>query len=210
MNSTDVKIWFISDFHFGHKNIINFERTNFESIEQHDDKLVKNFNNCVRPNDIAYILGDIGNFEKVKLLNGRKILILGNHDPSKAYIEKHYPNLFEKIYSHPVYLSKRIVLSHEPIIVGDDILNVHGHLHGSLLDLPNYYNVSAREIQYMPVSKKAIDKRLFNCAPKHSERFLLEWYAKHYKFTQPKPDIVMDENMKIKLKESRDKFYNES
>ena len=83
----------ISDTHFGHKNILSFKRNDgtslrpaFNSIEEHDEFLIDNWNKVVSPTDKIYHLGDVGFYNVSKLLevmsrlNGRKVLIKGNHD----------------------------------------------------------------------------------------------------------------------------------
>lgn len=79
-------IWFGSDHHFGHKNIITCCNRPFESVEEMDEILIQNHNELVKPNDIFYQLGDLalGSFEdsikKAARLQGMKLLVPGNHD----------------------------------------------------------------------------------------------------------------------------------
>lgn len=79
-------IWFSSDQHFGHSNIIDFCDRPFDSVEHMDEILIKNWNSVVAADDLVYIVGDLcmGEFSKtikhVSRLNGRKVLIPGNHD----------------------------------------------------------------------------------------------------------------------------------
>lgn len=51
--------YFISDLHFGHKNVLAFDNRPFDNIEQHDNALIRNWNNAVNIDDDVYILGDI-------------------------------------------------------------------------------------------------------------------------------------------------------
>ena len=80
-------IFFTADLHFGHKNIIRYCDRPFKDVAQMNSTLIKNYNEVVRPDDTCYILGDlamgINSLELTKYIrrmNGRKILILGNHD----------------------------------------------------------------------------------------------------------------------------------
>ena len=79
-------IWFGSDHHFGHKNIIPYCNRPFESTEEMDEMLIQWHNELVKPNDIFYHLGDLalGRFEdsikKAARLQGEKFLVPGNHD----------------------------------------------------------------------------------------------------------------------------------
>jgi len=86
--------FFTSDHHFCHANIIRFEPLNridahgvmFETVEQMDEFLIARWNEVVGVNDLVYHLGDMS-YKRETLravlprLNGRKILICGNHDP---------------------------------------------------------------------------------------------------------------------------------
>lgn len=79
-------IYFTSDLHFGHKNIINFCRRPFHSVENMNKLMVMNWNEVVQPDDTVYILGDfaMGQIRETlpiaEQLNGEKLLVPGNHD----------------------------------------------------------------------------------------------------------------------------------
>lgn len=192
-------IYFISDTHFGDKGIIKHERTLFENIEEHDQFIINAINKVVKPTDELWILGDIGQPDKLRLMNGRKYLILGNHDkrPMKEYL-----GYFAAVYNTPIYLTQRVVLSHYPIPVEEGILNVHGHLHGSKLDLMNYLNISLHMIDYKPIPERQLHE-FAATLPKANTRFLEEWYANYYKFNTLRSDVVTNPEGRILLKESK-------
>ena len=79
-------IFFTSDTHFSHKNIIEFCERPFKTTEEMNQKLIENWNNKVGPNDIVYHLGDVMlgdnsyGIECVKRLKGTIYIIPGNHD----------------------------------------------------------------------------------------------------------------------------------
>ena len=81
-----METYFISDCHFGHKNIIKYCNRPYSSIEEMDEDLINRWNKKVHKNDIIYIVGDLFYFsiENAKSvldrLKGRKHLIRGNHD----------------------------------------------------------------------------------------------------------------------------------
>lgn len=81
------KIFFTSDLHFGHENVIRFDNRPFETVEEMNAELVRRWNAKVSNGDLVYVLGDMiwksnhGEAEKlIKNLNGQIILIKGNHD----------------------------------------------------------------------------------------------------------------------------------
>jgi calcineurin-like phosphoesterase family protein len=78
-------IWFTSDQHFWHRNVIKYCNRPFETVEEMNEKLVQYWNELVLPDDTVYVLGDFSMaFRPVevypKRMNGKKILIAGNHD----------------------------------------------------------------------------------------------------------------------------------
>lgn len=78
--------FFTADLHLGHGNIIGYCRRPFRDVEEMDDALVERWNRTVGPDDEAVVLGDfaLGRIaETLPLagrLNGRKVLLAGNHD----------------------------------------------------------------------------------------------------------------------------------
>jgi calcineurin-like phosphoesterase family protein len=159
--------YFIGDTHFGHKNIIEFEKyyRPFANIEEHNEELIKRWNSVVKPADKVYHLGDFcfgrKNIPIAGRLNGHKYLVMGNHDHYKA---EEYLAYFEDLYG--VWHYKKCVLSHVPIhpthIPDRWWINIHGHLHSREVtklhygktDMPDerYFNVSAERINLTPIS----------------------------------------------------------
>lgn len=80
------KIFYIADYHFGHANVIRFDKRPFNSAEEMDKTMIDNWNDVVGKDDTVYILGDFcWNTEErwieiLDQLNGKKVLIRGNHD----------------------------------------------------------------------------------------------------------------------------------
>ena len=87
--------FFTADLHFGHNNVINFTNPDgskcrdFDTIEEMEDAMVQAHNEIVKPTDKVYMLGDIAfnarGLDKVKQMNGIKILVKGNHDNLKLH-----------------------------------------------------------------------------------------------------------------------------
>ena len=90
--SKDQNIWFTSDLHFGHKNVIKFCNRPFVDIKEMGEKLIENWNQCVKENDIIFVLGDVFWFNDshaikkvLNRLNGIIYIIPGNHDDFASY-----------------------------------------------------------------------------------------------------------------------------
>lgn len=168
-----METFFIGDTHFGHKNILKYEpqtRGIFPSIEEHDAELIKRWNNKVMLGDVVYHLGDFcfgrKNLDVAAQLNGKKRLILGNHD---VYDVADYRLYFEKVYG--VLFYKKFLLSHIPCVDSYRYeLNIHGHLHSKKLTVENrhkYFNVSCEEINLAPISLDEINIIRYNKQPNY-------------------------------------------
>jgi calcineurin-like phosphoesterase family protein len=164
------KTFLIADTHFGHANILTFLRQDgsplrggFHNIHHHDEVLMENWNNVVKPEDKVYHLGDVGfkNFEYMKrvfdYLNGTKILIKGNHDNLKL---SQYAQMFKDV--RATHTLDKFVLSHIPLHPDSMyrwIANIHGHVHANSLASNQYVNVSVEAINYTPVNFEEIRER---------------------------------------------------
>lgn len=80
-------IYFTSDHHFGHRNIIEYEERGFATTPAMDQFMIDKWNSIVKHEDTVFHLGDVAltaakrRQEIVQQLNGHKIVIWGNHDP---------------------------------------------------------------------------------------------------------------------------------
>lgn len=178
-------VFFVSDTHFGHANIIKYCNRPFESLQHMDDSMIENWNKVVKPGDLVYHLGDFALvrqphdvYDKYsKHLNGQKILVYGNHDRWKK--TKHPSNYgFVKIvpYLEIEIKEQKITLCHYAMKTWNGShrgrWNLHGHSHGSLprdyachqldvgVDVWGYTPVSFDRIkaEMQKVTFKAIDK----------------------------------------------------
>lgn len=79
-------LFYTSDLHFGHKNVMLFDHRPFADVEEMDAFIIKVWNSRVQPEDMVYILGDFCHKSEktpdwyLKRLKGHKTLIVGNHD----------------------------------------------------------------------------------------------------------------------------------
>lgn len=211
--------YFLSDCHFRHWNdkvnfgIINFERNQFQTIEEHDEYLVQMIQKlCEQLNekDEVWNLGDFGSLDFLFISNliretgAKSYFVYGNHDRQKdlAKFEKY----FDKVYFYPVFLSQKLVVSHFPVAVYPDTINIHGHTHGADLKSINHVCASIHIINYKPITQRDLDK-IYQKMPKFNRRFLYEPWADEYHFTQPREDVIMDYNSNIDLSASRVLHY---
>lgn len=205
LNSSLKKAYIISDTHFGHEVPILKERYGiFSNTEEHDEYIVSTLNKLLNQDSILIHLGDVGDLETMSKVHGRKVLIKGNHDKlsNKKYLE-----VFEEIYNQPVFLNKRILLSHYPEMVSPHVLNIHGHLHASYLDSKNHMTASIHMINYKPLTLRQVQSYIDKQLPKHETEFLYEWYADKQIFTErSRSDLVLDENGKIDLERTRELY----
>lgn len=141
------KTWVYSDPHFYHKNIVKFTKDDGSKLRPWDDSdqmtedMIEWYNECVNDQDRVYILGDVsftaaGMKKSVSRLKGRKVLVPGNHDPTKM---RKYFDLFDDVRGYVV--KKGFIMSHIPIHV-DSLsrwkLNIHGHLHNNTVKMDGH------------------------------------------------------------------------
>lgn len=152
-----IMIYFTSDQHFGHKNIIKLCNRPFNSLEEMDESIIENWNNVVKSKDTIYVLGDFAwkkGFDYSQRLNGNKIFLLGDHD-KQVYGEKLLIIKMEGIW---------FVLCHWPLYSWNkqnyNSIHLHGHIHNNIIDFKkNRINVSVDVTDFKPLSLEEILKR---------------------------------------------------
>lgn len=87
-----MSIYMTGDQHYFHEKVIYYEDRPFKNTKQMENELLKNHNAIVTENDICYHLGDfaflsssqVNKLERIiAKMNGRNVLILGNHDEGR-------------------------------------------------------------------------------------------------------------------------------
>lgn len=177
-------IWFSSDPHFGHYNLVHVFKDkqgrparHFANVGEMDECIIARHNQNVRPEDHWYCLGDVAMKQQdidrvLPRLNGHKRLVRGNHDIFKT---KHYAKYFEEI--HGTRFIDGLLFSHIPIApwsFGKHVrANVHGHTHLStplsyragdplgpsgFVKSKLYFNISMEWTNYAPVSLETLQK----------------------------------------------------
>jgi len=177
-------IFFTSDTHFQHENIIKYASRPFENANEMDETLIKNWNSVVGENDIIFHLGDfmfgnIGRFWEIRSrLNGKIYLIHGNHD-YKLMQKGNIEEAFEMVVTQMqiVVDGQKIYLNHFPLLTFDGIYKdkptwqLFGHVHSNAEHpkaspdlprlsylLPCQYDVGVDNNDYTPVSFEQVRK----------------------------------------------------
>lgn len=152
------KTWVYSDPHFYHKNICKFTNYDGSKVRPWDDadtmteEMIQWYNEIVADADRVYILGDVAFTpahmkDVVSRLKGRKVLVPGNHDPTKM---RRYFDLFDDVRGYVV--KKGFIMSHIPIhedCLSRWRLNIHGHLHGNTVkDMFGGHRLQSEDMRY--------------------------------------------------------------
>lgn len=162
------QIWLTSDLHLGHDREFLWSPRGCKSLNEMEEKLMTNWNSCVREDDIVYILGDIAFGQEIdaslallKQFNGKKYLAIGNHDTDNKILKYREFNLFEDIqFAYRLKYKKiSLMLTHYPTIVANNgdpkpVWNIHGHTHSDSLfnEFTNCYNVAPEAHDCAPVA----------------------------------------------------------
>lgn len=159
-------IYFTSDHHFGHANIIKFCNRPFDSVEEMDNDLIEKWNLVVRSGDVVYHLGDftLKGIKEFKYycsqLNGYLRIIPGGHD--HRWLRKFTPTSTKTAYCtvfpplHTLKLNPPIVLCHYAMRVWDRFhygsWHLYGHSHGNLPPHGLSLDVGVDNNRYIPLS----------------------------------------------------------
>lgn len=167
-------LWFTSDTHFGHENIIRFCNRPFKNAAEMNSELIRRWNQTVPEDGIAFHLGDFahGNAslwnDILSQLHGTKYLILGNHDMKS--LRQGYMGWFQDVSQQMTIRvgGQRIVLNHNPFLCYGgsyrDVWQLFGHVHSGPashtgLDHPRLkmlfplqYDVGVDNNDYRPIS----------------------------------------------------------
>ena len=153
--------YFISDTHFYHKRVIEFEQRPFKSLEHMHEELIKRWNQRVKEDDTVIIVGDF-NFGGVsqrnklfKILKGHKVLIKGNHDASSlllgGYVELGNGKGWEIVHNPLDSSASRVIHGHIHLPTAQRVVRHNERL---------FVNVNCELWDYTPVSVKQIMKEL--------------------------------------------------
>lgn len=172
------QIWFTSDTHFGHKNILKYANRPFKTVEEMDAMLIKNWNELVHAEDDVYHLGDFSlttpqrTLTILKQLKGNIHLIKGNHEKSVLSNEecRSYFKWIKDYYELTVQDTtsrgnkRSIVLLHYAMKVWNKshhgAFHLYGHSHGSLPDDKSAlsFDCGVDSHNYRPISYNEVVK----------------------------------------------------
>lgn len=191
-----MRLWFTSDYHLGHENIIRYSQRPFSNAKEMDEALLQYHNELVKPEDHVYNLGDVTMLRggavqqaafiaRMKQFHGHKRLLLGNHDhfPISTYLTAG----FEKIYATWRGI-ENILLSHFPVhpsSIGSAVANVHGHIHQNASPAPvvfkgyvespsqpkaqPYINICVEHTNYRPIPLEDLQVRIRTAVKRYEE-----------------------------------------
>lgn len=139
-------IYILSDLHFAASDC-----KLMDAAWPNPEEQIEIINRIVRKNDTFICLGDVGQADYVKQIKaGYKVLLLGNHDRSSDYVD-----YFDEIYTGPIFIAEKILLSHEPVHGLPWCINIHGHDHGykePYQEGCKHLNLAANRCNYTPVN----------------------------------------------------------
>lgn len=163
-------LFFTSDTHFDHKNIIKYCSRPWSTVEEMNQSIIDNWNSVVTPEDTVFHLGDVsfgGNtnlINYVSQLNGHIILIKGNHD------RKLQQTICDKLFDYTCQQLRlnieeyTVILNHYPLLCFAEDVQLFGHIHSgphsTSIDVnrfnncgyDNQYDVGVDNNNFTPIS----------------------------------------------------------
>lgn len=171
-----MKNWVTSDWHHSHANIIKYSNRPFKDLDEMHSALITNHNAVVKSDDTCYYLGDMSfarNFQSIAAfysrLNGKKILIYGNHDKDHR---ENYKTIFDQCVDRLELTlsldgeSVFVVMDHYPLLQWNrghhGSLMLHGHCHSNneMNKGTRRYDVGVDGNNYTPVDIQELWRKL--------------------------------------------------
>ena len=176
------QVWFTSDTHFGHENIIRYCGRPFRNAEEMNAELIRRWRETVPDDGIVFHLGDFAHGgsrlwnDILCTLTGRKYLILGNHDIKN--LRQGYMNRFEFVTQQMTIRvsGQHIVLNHNPFLCYGgsyrDVWQLFGHVHSGPFShtgldhprlkmlFPFQYDVGVDNNDFRPVSFAEVKSKI--------------------------------------------------
>jgi calcineurin-like phosphoesterase family protein len=182
---------FTSDPHYFHKKIIEYCGRPFSSVEEMNETMIKNYNSVIGPNDRVLWCGDsffakMGNCHSVmKRLNGKKDLVLGNHDyQPHMMVDMGFSNVMHRVYGR--LGGRNVVANHfdqwKYRSIWDDRFQdlrfdatageivIHGHSHSKQKSFFNQVHVGVDAWNFTPALRHEVEE-IIAAAPKNFREY---------------------------------------
>jgi calcineurin-like phosphoesterase family protein len=154
-------IYFTSDTHFGDSRVLRIDRRPFANMTEHDEALIRAWNETVSEGDEVWHLGDVmsrrptsGAEALLKRLHGRKHLIVGNNDAPAVAAATGWETV--QHYAEIRVEDQLLVLCHYAFRtwnqMGKRSINLHGHSHGRLKPMPRQFDVGVDARELRPIA----------------------------------------------------------
>lgn len=158
-------IWFTSDWHLGHKNVIKYCNRPFKDVQEMDRTLINNYRSLVKEDDVCYFLGDFS-FSKdpqsqMRQLPGHKIFLWGNHDKRTPFNDFPTEVMLDSygMFIHMTHFPIASELASEKMGHEFD-LRLVGHVHEKWLYKDGMINVGVDKWDFKPVGIVHLKKNL--------------------------------------------------
>jgi calcineurin-like phosphoesterase family protein len=178
-------VYFTSDNHFYHKNIIEYANRPFTDMEEMHTIMIDNWNRIVSPSDYVIHAGDFAFAGRDKIkelrnqLNGTILFLFGNHDRGRNKMKDCGFQIAQEKQRNPDYfihyiseIDEEILITHCPYNeIKKWFIEVHGfefngwsfHGHHHVIDaypvidrIKKQINIGVDFWNYIPVSEKEI------------------------------------------------------
>ena len=176
-------IWFTSDLHLGHANVIRFCARPFANAHEMDKELVRRWNAVVKPDDKVYVLGDLSfhnpkvGIPLIRQLQGHKVLVQGNHDKYSRtqYLAAGFEDVVQEMTLK--LFNRDIILSHYPKHLGKETEKIDlrfmdrrptpkwghqwvlcGHVHEKWMLRDRELNVGVDQHNFAPISMTRVEQ----------------------------------------------------
>ena len=161
--------FFVADFHFDHKNIIQYCSRPFKTVEEMNETMLRNYNSTIKDGSTVYFLGDMafGRDSRtpkywLSQLRGHIIYIKGSHDKGLR------PTNLKDCYNGLVIETDqgRVYLTHNPIDIPTDWKDwvIHAHTHSTQLINKQRKRVcvGVEATNYKPISLQQIREKFLS------------------------------------------------
>lgn len=165
------KTFFVSDTHFGDESKVRKNLVPFKTVEEMNKEIIKRWNNKVGQNDIVYHMGDFGDYEIIRHLNGKVTLICGNHEKAdyrkdfegfkKRLLKLGFADVVEEgMYLDESVLGEKVYLTHKPSNHVKNCKTIFGHAHTVSMVQDFGFNACASYHYFAPVSVETAKRYL--------------------------------------------------